>query len=99
MTPGYDRVMTNTATTTARAGTNATSISRCLRRAGFLPVPTRRHTGLYVTGSYLGVSVTAQIDHPAEAARLAADAAAVLTEAGYTVTVNPHDDAIFSVAR
>lgn len=67
---------------------NAQSVSRQLRRAGFLPIPTstrRTREGLRVTGSLFGVVVTADLDHPVAAERMSADAAEALSEIGLTI--------------
>lgn len=72
--------------------TNATAVSRALRKAGFLPIPPQRRTeGLRVSnglrlGGLTSVLVDADWDHNRRADRNSADAEQVLVEAGYRIT-------------
>lgn len=81
--------MHNTAPHPALARVSATSVSRVLRRAGFLPVPDlARHEGIKVTRGHDTQHVRLNIDLPglpSKSARWMADITEALTAAGYTV--------------
>jgi hypothetical protein len=67
--------------------TNASAVSRFLRKSGYGVVTTRTREGLHVTRSLFNtVTVTAQFDSDREAVRRATEVFYALQEADYEVT-------------
>lgn len=76
--------------TTQTANSFAAAVSRTLREAGMRPLPSgtpRSREGIRVSRTSLPATayVSVDVDLPRKAARMAADVAEVLTEAGYAV--------------
>ena len=80
------------------ATTSASAVSAVLRRGGLLPVPSTRE-GLHVTRSAAGnVMVSASVDSTRRGKELISDAIEILTNQGYRVRTNEHNDAIIYVS-
>lgn len=80
------------------ATTSASAVSAVLRRGGLLPVP-RTRDGLHVTHSHGDrVMVAASVDSRRRERELISDAIEILTNQGYRVRTNEHNDAIIYVS-
>lgn len=84
-------------------GSFAAGVSRALIAAGLRPLPSgtsRTREGVRVSAALPGTALVAvDIDAPTKAERTARDIAGVLSEAGYTIAVNPHDSLLMTVSR
>lgn len=86
-------------TTSTLTPTNASAISRLLRKGGLYPQPaeSNRH-GVYVTGRGI-VSIRLWLDLDGQRRRMAESVSTLLTEGGYSFEVNLDDDGVPSGIR
>ena len=82
--------------------TSASAVSRALRVGGLRPLPSGTpytREGLRVSRSLQRVRVVADLDSEARAAELATLAAAILSEAGYTIDPTDQPVAFYVTSR